>query len=539
VSKRAEVVLALSIGLLVIAIRAPLMDLPLERDEGGYAYIAWRMTLGETPYLDWFDQKPPGIFAVYRVALSLSDDAVIAIRALAALFSAVSSVALFYLVRALLGAGAGLGSALLLAFLSADPMIQGSIANTELFMLPGIVVATFLVLRAIDSEKTSIAASLLAGVSIGIAIAFKQVAVLNIPFFLLAFGLRVRGPDCWRRLAVFAAWMGVGVALVWGPILGWLQLRGALGAAIDATVLHNLSYAGALPLSRRLELLISHGTPLLPSQGIAWALAALGLLGLVCSRDRFAALFLAGWAIANAAGVSVSGHYFPHYFQQLLPAIAALAGAAMLTGRGRIELARWRVAVVGSLAFAPLLLTALSFWTLSPAAAIKRIYPHNSFEAMPAIASEIESITEADDAVFLFAAEPELLFYARRASATRYIYLFPLFGPFPDARERQQGVIDEVSSVRPSVLVWLPNSMFFKEGAPQLLTYWFRRLAAREYRIHAFRVSKRGGGMELVRVPEGVKPDTVLRGRRLRATIFVRNDAARDFRDAEPHNQSP
>jgi len=72
VSKRTEVVLALSIGLLVIAIRAPLMDLPLERDEGGYAYIAWRMTLGETPYLDWFDQKPPGIFAAYRVALSLA-----------------------------------------------------------------------------------------------------------------------------------------------------------------------------------------------------------------------------------------------------------------------------------------------------------------------------------------------------------------------------------------------------------------------------------------------------------------------------------
>ena len=103
-SKRAEIALALSVGLLVIAIRAPLMDLPLERDEGGYAYIAWRMTLGETPYLDWFDQKPPGIFAVYRVALSLSDNAVIAIRALAALCSAVASVALFYLVRALLGA---------------------------------------------------------------------------------------------------------------------------------------------------------------------------------------------------------------------------------------------------------------------------------------------------------------------------------------------------------------------------------------------------------------------------------------------------
>jgi 4-amino-4-deoxy-L-arabinose transferase-like glycosyltransferase len=405
VSKRAEVVLALSIGLLVIAIRAPLMDLPLERDEGGYAYIAWRMTLGETPYLDWFDQKPPGIFAVYRAALSLTDDAVVAIRALAALFSAVSSIALFYLVRALLGVGAGLMSALLLAFLLADPMIQGSIANTELFMLPGIVVATVLALRAIDSEKTPIAASLAAGLSIGIAIAFKQVAVLNVPFFLLVFGLRVRGPDRWRRLAAFTAWMGVGVALVWVPILAWLQLRGALGAAIEATFLHNLSYAGALSLSRRLELLISYGTPLLPSQGVAWALAALGLMGLACKRDRFPALFLGGWAIVNAAGVSASGHYFPHYFQQLLPAIAALAGAAILVGRGSGQPSRWRVAVIGCLAFGPLVLTALTFWTLSPAAAIRSIYPHNSFADMPAIAGEIESITETDDSVFVFGSE--------------------------------------------------------------------------------------------------------------------------------------
>lgn len=532
-SKRTEVVLALSIGLLVIAIRAPLMDLPLERDEGGYAFIAWRMALGETPYLDWFDQKPPGIFAAYRVALSLADDAVIGIRALAAVFSAASSIALFYLVRALLGVGAGLMSALLLAFLSADPMIQGSIANTELFMLPGIIVATLLVLRAIDSEKAPIAASLAAGLSIGVAIAFKQVAVLNVPFFLLAFGLRVRGPDRWRRLAVFTSWLGVGVALVWGPILAWLHLRGALGAAIDATFLHNLSYAGALPLSRRFELLVSYGTPLLASQGVAWVLAALGLLGLACGRDRFPALFLGGWAIVSAAGVSVSGHYFPHYFQQLLPAIAALAGAAILTGRGRREPSRWRVAVIGCLALGPLVLTALSIWTLSPAAAIRAIYPHNSFEDMPAIAREIESISNPDDAVFVFGTEPELLFYARRTSATRYIYLFPLFGQFSDARERQHGVIDEISSARPSVMVWLPNLMFFREGVPQVLTNWFRRISARAYRVHAFRVKVEGGGMELLRVPEGSDPNSVLRGRKPTATIFVRNDAARDFHEVD------
>jgi hypothetical protein len=315
--------------------------------------------------------------------------------------------------------------------------------------------------------------------------------------------------------------------------MAWLQLRGALGAAVGATFLHNLSYAGALPLARRLELLVSYGTPLLPSQGAAWALAAVGLIGLACRRERFPALFLAGWAIVSAAGVSASGHYFPHYFQQLLPVIAALAGAAIWTGRGGSKLSRWRAALIGCLALGPLVLTALPFWTVSPATAIRWIYPHNSFADMPAIAREIESITDGDDSVFLFGTEPELLFYARRTSATRYIYLFPLFGSFPDARERQQGVIDEVSSARPSVMVWLPNRMFFNEGAPQLLTNWFRRFSARNYRIHAFRISAEDGAMELLRVPEGLDPNAVLRGRRPTATIFVRKDAARDFREAD------
>ena len=533
VSRRTDLILALSIALLVIAIRAPLMDLALERDEGGYAYIAWRMSLGEMPYLDWFDQKPPGIYAVYSLALGFADHAVVAIRALAAVFSAIACIALFHLVRALLGFGVGLMSALLLAFLSADPMIHGSIANTEIFMLPGIIIATLLVLRAIDSSKPPIATSLAAGIAIGIAITFKQVAAMNVPFFLLAFGLRVRGPDRWRRLASFTICMGVGVALVWGPILAWLQLRGALGAALDATFLHNLSYAGALPLSRRLELLIAYGTPMLPSQGIAWGLAALGLVGLARRKDRFAALFLAGWALVIAVGVSASGHYFPHYFQQLLPAIAALAGAAVWFGCGRVGPPRWRAAAVGGLALAPLVVTAIGFWTLTPEAAIRRIYPRNSFASMPEIAREIESITQADDTVFLFGTEPEILFYARRASATRYIYLFPLFGPFPDARERQQGVIAEVTRARPLVLVWLPNQMFFKQDAPQLLTNWFQRFAARGYRIHALRVAKEGGGMELVRVPRGAAADAVLQGRKPSATIFIRSDAGVEDLDAQ------
>ena len=54
-----------------VAIRAPYLSVPLERDEGEYAYIAQRIGHGEIPYRDSFDQKPPGVFAVYWLALRL------------------------------------------------------------------------------------------------------------------------------------------------------------------------------------------------------------------------------------------------------------------------------------------------------------------------------------------------------------------------------------------------------------------------------------------------------------------------------------
>src|SRR2546430_16517338 len=65
------ILLTASLILIVAAIRAPLLPIPLERDEGEYAYIAWRLGYNELPYRDWVDQKPPAVFYTYRLALEL------------------------------------------------------------------------------------------------------------------------------------------------------------------------------------------------------------------------------------------------------------------------------------------------------------------------------------------------------------------------------------------------------------------------------------------------------------------------------------
>jgi len=491
----------LSIALGAIALRAPLFDLPLEHDEGGYAYIAWRLAEGETPYLDWFDQKAPGVFLAYRLALAAPFDPAFAIRGLAALFCAGSALALFALVRALLGTATGLIAALLLVFVSADPMLQGPIANTELFMTPWIVASALLTLQLPAHARPPLARAVAIGACLAIGTAFKQVALIDAPFLLAVFALRAPSGERARAALRFAIGMAAGGIAVWGAILLWLWSRGALAPALDAILLHNLDYGAEIPIAARFAMLQHYVPTLLPSQGVAWLLALAGLVVLARRQDRFPALFLGGFAAANAIGVSSSGYYFPHYFQQVAPAVAALAAVAITGGVDRSP--RWRIAGGTALALAPFAWAAIGFWQLLPAEASRRMFPDNYFETMPAIAEVIASRTAPNDRVFVFGAEPEILFQARRVSASRYIYLYPVFGAFPDVAQRQAEVIAEVEAARPAAIVWLPLQSFFGPGRSQHLTDWTRAYIDEHYRLEAYAIANAAGHSELLRVEPG------------------------------------
>jgi 4-amino-4-deoxy-L-arabinose transferase-like glycosyltransferase len=526
-ARRRFALASLGLALLVLALRAPLFALPLERDEGGYAYIAWRLAAGETPYLDWFDQKPPGIFAAYALALSVGGDPVVAIRALAAICCAASAIALFGLVRRLAGEAEGALAGALLALLSADGAVQGPIANTELFMLPWVLAAAWGTLRIPARAPIAMGASLAIGAALGIACAFKQVAAVNAPLLLAVFWLRTSGPGRWRRLLSFGLWLALGGLLVWAAIAAWLASQGALGAALDAVLLHNLAYTSQLPFAGRLELLAHHARPMLATQGAGWGLAVLGIVLLAWRRERLAGGMLVGLAAVSAVGVSASGLYFPHYFQQLLPALAALAAVA-ISGLSRAVPARLRtpaLVAVAALVLVPPAQASFRLARLSPAQAIRQLYPGSVFETMPEIAAEIAAHTTADDRIFVFGAEPEILFYGRRLSASRYIYLFPLYGDFPDAEERQAGVIAEIERAQPAFIVWIPNRMFFAPGSSQHLTDWTTRYVDEHYRLHAIAAAEGESRGVVRRLPPGTDAKAFLAKARPWASIFRRVDA--------------
>jgi hypothetical protein len=111
-------------------------------------------------------------------------------------------------------------------------------------------------------------------------------------------------------------------------------------------------------------------------------------------------------------------------------------------------------------------------FSYTPKEAVQRIYPGNQFAEMPEIGRRLAQVTGPKDRVYIFGAEPEVLFYARRVSATRYIFLIPLYGPYKDARIRQLLTAGEVADARPAAALILPNSFLFRSGTEQYLTEW-------------------------------------------------------------------
>src|SRR5882762_9918391 len=67
---RAWIVVGLTV-LFVLAVRVRLRDMPLERDEGEYAYAGQLILQGVPPYKEAYNMKLPGTYAAYALIMAV------------------------------------------------------------------------------------------------------------------------------------------------------------------------------------------------------------------------------------------------------------------------------------------------------------------------------------------------------------------------------------------------------------------------------------------------------------------------------------
>ena len=87
---RAWLLVALAI-LFVLVVRVRLRDLPLERDEGEYAYAGQLILQGVPPYKEVYNMKLPGTYAAYAAIMAVFGQSPAGIRLGLALVNVASS----------------------------------------------------------------------------------------------------------------------------------------------------------------------------------------------------------------------------------------------------------------------------------------------------------------------------------------------------------------------------------------------------------------------------------------------------------------
>ncbi len=494
----------------MIFIRLRLAGAPLERDEGEYAYAGQLILHGIPPYQAAYNMKLPGTYAAYAALMAVFGQSVngIHIGMLPVIGGAV--LFLFLLGRRLFSPAAGLAAGACYALLSTCPDILGTSAHATHFVVLPALAATLLLLRGLEAGRLepqpsdlsleasaaegnhrTVAPALFfwSGLLYGVGFVMKQHGV-----FLAAFGAamlagracsRAQAGVSWRRwvrpMLVFLAGAGLPFALTCAV----LWRAGVFHKFWFWTFDYARAYVSQVSLSEGMENFWDNFEPIVKPNLTIWLLAAAGLALAWVRRDfRRHAPFLTAFLLFSCAAMCPGLYFREHYFILALPAVCLLAGAG-------VEF----LAKMSRPAFPYCILAAALAWSLyvqrdfffhmTPVESSRELYGLSPFPEAVEVAGYIRGHSAGDARIAVLGSEPEIYFYARRRSATGYIYGYPLMEAQPFALRMQNEMIGEIEAARPEyvVMVNVYSTWMNDPDSPTRLFDWWDAYRGRYRRV--------------------------------------------------------
>jgi hypothetical protein len=141
--------------LFALGVRVRLRDMPLERDEGEYAYAGQLILHGLAPYKAAYTMKLPGTCAAYALSMALFGQSPAGIHIGLALVNGASIVLMFLLGRRLLDDATGVAAAVAFALLSLSPWVLGLAAHATHYVVLAALAGMLVLLHACEPRAGS------------------------------------------------------------------------------------------------------------------------------------------------------------------------------------------------------------------------------------------------------------------------------------------------------------------------------------------------------------------------------------------------
>jgi hypothetical protein len=130
-----------------------------------------------------------------------------------------------------------------------------------------------------------------------------------------------------------------------------------------------------------------------------------------------------------------------------------------------------------------LTLPILPQYSKSSSEMVEWFYGTNPFNEAMLVSEKVEALTSPDDHVFIAGSEPEILFFAKRKSPTRFVIVYPLTLNTPFALKYQQETIRELQRRQPEVIVFSRSqySWLTQKNTPKFIFGYLDQILNKEY----------------------------------------------------------
>jgi len=492
ISERFAWVLVAIAIVFVGAIRIRLLNIPLERDEGEFAYMGQLMLQGIPPYKLAYNMKLPGIYMAYALVLGIFGQSIAAVHIGLLIANSIAVVLLFLIAKRLFDPLTSAIAAGVFAFLSVGAPVLGTSGHATQYVLPFALGGILMLLKGIESGKPM--SFVWSGLLLGIGVLMKQHAALFVVFaaLYLIWGQSRAKPARWGRILGNTGII-VGSAVV--PFLLtclWLYLAGVFRNFWFWTFTYAREYVSEVPYRYAIAIFASSCGPIVGAAVWIWTIAGIGLTAIIWSakaRSKWA--FILGFTVFSFLAICPGFFFRSQYWVLFLPAVGLLTGVAVGSATELLTKSRsgraLEIAPIMILAVAMLLAISEQSTFLfhaTPYQACRMMYTANPFPESILISKYIREHSKKDDLVAVLGSEPQVYFYALRHSATGYIYMYGLMEDQPYASEMQQNMIREIEAAKPRYIVFVnvSTSWLVTRNSDTTIIKWTNEYLARHYR---------------------------------------------------------
>jgi len=491
------VVLAVVVVVGVVA-RVRLLDVPLERDEGEFAYIGQLILQGTPPYGEAYNMKFPGTYFIYALAMAVLGQTPVGIHSALLAANLATAVFIYLLAGRLFDRWSATAATACFIVLSLSLPFYGFWAHAEHFLILAVTGGLYTLVCAVESGRRW--QFLLSGLILGLAVVIRQHGV-----FFAAFAGVSTAAMClmkrslrWRGAAARIGLFVLGVVVPCGLTCLYLAAAGVFRNFFFWTITYASEYVSMTPWSegeRRLVQMLGH------IAGPNFTIVGLSLLGFVAlfstkiGRRRWA--FVTGLAVLSFLAVCPGFYFRPHYFIYLLPPMSLLAGVA-------VGAAAHQLSQQASQASRPWLVALLILGVVGVPVFVQRnvlfVYPlervvrvtfsgegiqfidHPFTESIP-IADYIRTHSSPDERIAVVGSEPQIYFYSRRRAATGYVYTYALMEDHPYAHQMQMEMIAQIREAEPEYIVYVhvKTSWLRRPQSETTILEWVERHVAARY----------------------------------------------------------